>query len=87
MKLLEEIRNAIVLPQEKGALSWFSAFSLMEHGFTFHNNGVFRDAMALRYGWTPKEILVECVCGTCTSFTMEHASSLLPKGKVSDVTA
>ena len=71
-ELSEDLHHAIVLAQEKGASSWLSALPIREHGFTLHN-GAFRDAMALRYGWTLKEILVECVCGK--SFTMEHALS------------
>ena len=45
---------------------------ITEHGFTFHKR-VFRDADALRYGWTLEEVLVECVCGI--SFTLEYALS------------
>ena len=49
-----------------------STLPIREHGFALHK-GAFRDALALRYGWIPKEIPVECTCGK--SFTVEHALS------------
>ena len=38
-----------------------------------HSTKGFRDVIALRYGWTPEEILVECVCGK--PFIIKHALS------------
>ena len=71
-ELPDDLRYAILLAQEKGASSWLSILPIAEHGFTLHKRA-FRDAIALRYGWTPKEIPVECICGK--SFTIEHALS------------
>ena len=71
-ELPEGLRYASLPAQEKGASSWLNTVPITEHGFTFHKRA-FRDADALRYGWTLQEILVECVCGI--SFTLEHALS------------
>ena len=67
-----DLHRAILLSREKGASSWLNTLPIREHGFALHK-GAFRDALALRYGWTPKEIPVECTCGK--SFTVEHALS------------
>ena len=42
------------------------------HGFALHKGG-FCDALALRYGWSPKNLPVSCVCGR--SNNIEHALS------------
>ena len=67
-----DLRYAVSLAQEKGASAWLSARPLSEHKFSLHK-GAFRDALALRYGWTPKGFPCECVCGA--SFSVEHALS------------
>ena len=61
------------LAQEKGASSWLTSlpFNLDLH------KGAFHDAVALRYGWLPKNIPMHCLCGS--SFTVDHALSC-PKG-------
>jgi len=59
--------------------------------FCLHK-GAFRDALALRYGWSPQQTPMYCVCGA--SFTIEHALSC-PRGgfpivhhnEIRDVTA
>ena len=40
------------------------------HGFTLHK-GAFKDAICLRYGWTPSYLSSHCTCGS--SFTINHA--------------
>ena len=63
------------------------------HRAQFHTpQRAFRDAIALRYSWTPEEILVECVCGKRS--TIEHALScqrggfpMLQHNEVCDQTA
>ncbi len=45
-------------------------------GFNLHK-GAFRDALALRYGWTPPHTPTTCECGT--RFSVEHALSC-PRG-------
>ena len=44
--------HAMDLSQEKGASTWLSVLPLEEYGFALHK-GAFRDALALRYGWSP----------------------------------
>ena len=90
-ELPEDLRYASLLAQEKGASSWLNTLPITEHGFALHKRA-FRDAIALRYGWTPEEIPVECVCGK--SFTVEHALScqrggfpMLRHNEVRDLTA
>ena len=76
ISLTPPMQLAMNLAQEKGASSWLTALPLEEHGFTLHKSA-FRDAMALRYGWTPSQIPSHCVCGQ--SFTVQHALSC-PRG-------
>ena len=64
------LRRAIDLAKEKGSSTWLTALSLVEHGFALHK-GAFRDALALRYGWTPYEMPSMCTCGS--KFSVEHA--------------
>ena len=47
--------RAMELAQEKGSSSWLSALPLEQYGLTLHK-GAFRDALALRYGWTPANL-------------------------------
>jgi len=79
------------LASEKGASSWLTSLPIEEYGFCLHK-GAFRDALALRYGWSPQQTPMYCVCGA--SFTVEHALSC-PRGgfpivrhnEIRDVTA
>ena len=64
------------LSQEKGASTWLSVLPLEEYGFALHK-GAFRDALALRYGWSPANAPLNCACGTL--FSVEHVLSC-PKG-------
>ena len=64
--------RAIELAEEKGASSWLTAIPLREYGFNLHKSA-FRDAIALRYGWTPVDLPTSCVCGS--RFSVEHALS------------
>ena len=68
--------RAIELAEEKGASSWLTAIPLREYGFNLHKSA-FRDAIALRYGWTPADLPTSCVCGS--RFSVEHALSC-PRG-------
>ena len=74
--LPDSMQRAIDLAQEKGASSWLMSRPIEEFGFSLHK-GAFRDAIALRYGWTPLNIPTHCACGT--SFSVQHALSC-PKG-------
>ena len=57
---------------EKGASSWLSTLPIADHGFALHK-GAFRDALCLRYGWSPHLLPSHCVCGQ--RLTVEHALS------------
>ena len=59
------------LSQEKGASTWLSVLPLEEY------KGAFRDALALRYGWSPANAPLNCACDT--HFSVEHVLSC-PKG-------
>ena len=71
------LRRSVDLAKEKGASTWLTALPLVEHGFTLHK-GAFRDALALRYGWTPSEMPSMCTCGS--KFSVEHALSCAKGG-------
>ena len=75
-RLMVLLQRSMELAREKGASSWLTVLPLSEHGFGLHKSG-FQDAMALRYGWTPKNAPSKCECGKV--FTVEHALSC-PKG-------
>ena len=66
------MQRSVKLAKEKGSSSWLTALPLKAHGFVLHKQA-FRDALALRYGWTPKKLPSKCACGS--SFTVEHALS------------
>ena len=68
--------KAMELAQEKGSSSWLSALPLEQYGLTLHK-GAFRDALALRYGWTPANLPTHCACGA--GMSVGHALSC-PKG-------
>ena len=57
------LAHAMDLSQEKGASTWLSVLPLEEYGFALHK-GAFRDALALRYGWSPANAPLNCACGT-----------------------
>ena len=75
-KVSAPLQRAMDLAQEKGASSWLTSLPLKEFDLVLHK-GAFRDAVALRYGWLPKNIPTHCSCGS--TFTVEHALSC-PKG-------
>ena len=70
--LSNNLQLSLKLAGEKGASSWLSTLPLECHGFALHKGG-FCDALALRYGWSPKNLPVSCVCGR--SNNIEHALS------------
>ena len=75
--LPNQLQSALDLAKEKGASTWLTALPLAEHGFTLHK-GAFRDALALRYGWTPADMPSKCACGN--NFSVEHAMSCAKGG-------
>ena len=70
------LQRAMDLAQERGASSWLMSLPIGELGFSLHK-GAFRDALALRYGWSPLHTPTHCACGV--SFSIQHALSC-PKG-------
>ena len=74
--LLLSLQLAMDLAREKGASTWLTVLPIEEHGFTLHKQA-FRDAICLRYGWTPAHIPTNCPCGQ--AFSVHHALSC-PKG-------
>ena len=48
--LLDNLKLAVTLAQEKGTSSWLTAIPIVEHNFFFHKSA-FCDALALTYGW------------------------------------
>ena len=57
---------------EEGASSWLTVILLDQYGFTLHK-GAYRDALCLRYGWSPPMLALHCVCGQW--FTIAHPLS------------
>ena len=58
--------------EEKGASTWLTVLPLADFGFSL-SKSEFRDALHLRYCWTPPRLPASCVCGQ--AFTVEHALS------------
>ena len=58
--LPNNLQLSLKLAGQKGASSWLSTLPLECHGFALHKGG-FCDALALRYGWSPKNLPVSCV--------------------------
>ena len=75
--LPKSLQRSVEVASEKGASTWLTALPLIEHGFALHK-GSFRDALCLRYGWTPSYLPSHCVCGK--DFTIEHALSCMCGG-------
>ena len=67
-----KLQRAMNLGREKGASSWLVTLPIEEHNFALPK-GLFRDALCLRYGWTPPHLPSHCVCGS--TFSTEHALS------------
>ena len=68
--LNDEQRHAVTLVSEKGASSWLAALPLKHYDFTL-TKSEFRDGLALRYGWEPKNLPAKCPCGE--PFTVAHS--------------
>ena len=75
--LPDTVQRAMDLASEKGPSSWLTALPLSDHGFTLHKRA-FQDALALRYGWNPKNIPTKCDCGKV--FSIEHVLSCAKGG-------
>ena len=69
-RLPRHLQRCAELASEKGASSWVTTLPIADHGFALHK-GAFRNALCLRYNWTPSRLPSKCACGT--NFTTEHA--------------
>ena len=78
--LPKSLLRSVEVASEKGASTWLIALPPIEHGFALHKWS-FRDALCLRYGWTPSYLPSHCVCGK--DFTIEHALSCMCGGFLS----
>ena len=65
----EEQLYALQLASEKGASSWLDALPLTRYGFSLTKTE-FRDGLAIRYGWEPKNTPASCPCGK--RFNLAH---------------
>ena len=72
-------QRAMTLAQERGASIWLTAIPVDEHSFALSRSD-FRDALCLRYGWTPAHLPSHCSDGE--AFTVEHALSCSRGGYV-----
>ena len=68
----DKLKLAIKCATEKGASSWVTARPLEDHQTVLHK-GDFRDAIFLRYLWTPNGLPSLCSCGN--HFSTEHSLS------------
>ena len=75
--LSPEFQRAMDLAQEIGASTWLTVLPVEEFGFSLHK-GAFRDALALRYGWSLHNTPSTCSCGT--TYSVEHALSCAKGG-------
>ena len=66
---------------EKGASAWLTAIPMSKHGFNLHKQA-FRDALCLRFGWTPTRLATHYLCGQ--PFNVNHAFSC-PKGAMPSI--
>ena len=66
----EDQLYALQLASENGASSWLNTLPLKRYGFSLTKTE-FRDGLAIRYGWEPKNIPASCPCGE--NFNLAHA--------------
>ena len=67
-----DLQRSLSIVSERGASTWLSALPLPAHGFHL-SKSAFRDAVHLRYGWTPPRLPSHCACGK--PFDCSHAMS------------
>ena len=64
--------NAVEQASERGASTWLTAIPMTKYGFALHKQA-FRDALCLRFWWTPERLPSHRPCGEV--FTVAHAFS------------
>ena len=57
------------MASDKGASIWLTSLPIADHSFHL-SKAAFRNALSLRYGWTPLRLHSHCSCGA--SFTVDH---------------
>ena len=80
-KLPQARQRAMEQASENGASSWLTAIPMSKYGFNLHKQA-FRDALCLRFGWTPARLATHCPCGQ--PFSVSHAFSC-PKGAMPSI--
>ena len=70
LKLTDEELYSLDLASEKGASCWLNALPIKRYNFNL-TKSEFRDGIALRYGWEPRHLPVNCPCGK--TFSISHA--------------
>ena len=68
-QLSTDAARQVQLACEKGSSSWLTTLPLEEYGFVL-NKQEFQDSVALRYGYTIRNIAKKCICGE--SNTIDH---------------
>ena len=68
--LPDDMLKPVEMAGQQGASIWLTALPIKDHGFALYKSA-FHDALALRYGWQPGHLPLECVCGL--DFTVNHA--------------
>ena len=74
-------QNTVEQASVRGASTWLTAIPMTKYGFKL-NKQAFRDALCLRYGWTPERLLSHCPCWQV--FSVAHAFSC-PKGALPSI--
>ena len=67
--------------REKCASSWLITIQMLRYRYNL-NRQAFRDALCLRFGWTPTRLPQHCLCGH--PFSADHALSC-PKGAMPSI--
>ena len=75
--LSSKLQQQVAIISQEGASSWLSSIPLKTYGFVLHKRA-YLDAIALRYGWCPKDMPTRCDCGK--PFSIDHSLNCL-KGR------
>ena len=70
LKLTDEELYSLDLVSGKGASCWLNALPIKRYNFNL-TKPEFHDGIALRYGWEPRHLQVNCPCGK--DFSISHA--------------
>ena len=72
-------KPSLNLPWEKSSSSWLNVLLLNFHKFNL-NKSEFRDGIALRYGWEPKNMPM--ACASDENFTISYSVQCPKKGYI-----